>query len=200
MDSGCAVIMVSPCFHGHHDLFERAVAGPLADAVDRAFDLPGADGQRGEAIGDGQPQVVVTMRAEDGLVGVGHPRADVLEELARFRGGSVPDRVGKIDRPAAAGNRRFDDAAQEVAIAPRRILRRKLHIVGEPPRERDAGDDRLEARVASDPELAREVQIRGREENVQPSPLPGLQSPGSLLDVQRAAPRQRGDDRPAHLA
>ena len=81
-----------------------------------------------------------------------------------------------------------------------RIFRRKFHIVGELPRERDAGDDGFETRVASDPELAREVQIRGREENVQPSPLAGLQGAGSLLDILPAAPRQRGDDGPAHVA
>ena len=45
-----------------------AVAGPLADAVDRAFDLPGPFAQRGQAVGDGQAQVVVAVDAEARLV------------------------------------------------------------------------------------------------------------------------------------
>ncbi len=28
--------------NGHHDLFERTIAGPFADPVDRALHLPGA--------------------------------------------------------------------------------------------------------------------------------------------------------------
>ena len=51
-----------------------AVAGPLADAVDRAFDLPGAFLDGGQAVGDGQAEVVVAVDADDGLVDV----ADVL--------------------------------------------------------------------------------------------------------------------------
>ena len=49
VDAGRAVVVVAARAHGHDDLFERAVAGPLADAVDRALDLAGAvlDGRRG---------------------------------------------------------------------------------------------------------------------------------------------------------
>ena len=42
-----------------------AVAGPFADAVDGAFDLPGAVLDGGQAVGDGQAQVVVAVDAED---------------------------------------------------------------------------------------------------------------------------------------
>ena len=57
---------------GHHDFFERRVAGALADAVDRALDLPRAGGQRRERVGDREPEVVVAVRAEDRLVRVRH--------------------------------------------------------------------------------------------------------------------------------
>src|ERR1700688_185962 len=38
-DSGLIGITVMTNSHGHDDLFERSVAGALADAVDSAFDL-----------------------------------------------------------------------------------------------------------------------------------------------------------------
>ena len=115
----------------HHDLFERRVAGALADAVDRALDLAHAALDRGEAVGDGQAEIVVAVRAEDRLVGVRDAAADLLEELADVLRRRVADRVRQVDRRRAGVDRRLDDAAQEVAIAARRILRRKLHIVGE---------------------------------------------------------------------
>ena len=58
----------------HHELFERRVAGALADAVDRALDLAHAALDGREAVGDREPEVVVAVRAEDGAVGVRHAR------------------------------------------------------------------------------------------------------------------------------
>ena len=65
---------ILPDAQRHHDLFERRVAGALADAVDRALDLPHAALDGREAVGDRQPEVVVAVRAEDRLVGVRHAR------------------------------------------------------------------------------------------------------------------------------
>ena len=69
---------------GHHDLFERRVAGPLAEAVDRAFDLPAPGLDRGQAVGDGQAQVVVAVRADDGLVDVRHVLLQVRDDAPKY--------------------------------------------------------------------------------------------------------------------
>ena len=71
-DFRAGVVEIVPRAERHDDFFERAVARPFADAVDRAFDLarPGFDG--GEAVGHGQSEVVVAMDADDGLVDVRH--------------------------------------------------------------------------------------------------------------------------------
>ena len=39
---------IAPGLQDHNDLFERGVAGTFADAVDRAFNLPGAVHDRGQ--------------------------------------------------------------------------------------------------------------------------------------------------------
>src|SRR5213596_206795 len=51
--------------HGqsHHHLFQRRVACPLANSVDRALDLPNAGANRSQRIRHGHSQVVVAMRA-----------------------------------------------------------------------------------------------------------------------------------------
>ena len=110
---------------------------------------------------------------------------DLGEEVAGFVRRRVADRVRQVDRRRAFADRRLDDAAQEIAVAPRRVLRRKLHIVGELPREADAVDDRLEARLARDAQLGVEVQIGGREKRVDARPLGRLERARRLLDVLR---------------
>ena len=67
---------------GHDDLLERRVAGPLADAVDRALDLPRAGAQRRQRVRRRQPEIVVAVRAERHLVGARHPIDDRREEVA----------------------------------------------------------------------------------------------------------------------
>ena len=70
LDAGGQAEVVVAGLERHDDLFERGVAGALADAVDRALDLPGAGLDAGQAVGDGQAQVVVAVRADDRLVDV----------------------------------------------------------------------------------------------------------------------------------
>ena len=77
--SSVEVILARP--HGHDDFFEGAVAGPFAEAVDGAFDLAGAFLEGGQAVGDGQAQVVVAMDADDDLVDA----ADVFASGGEWR-------------------------------------------------------------------------------------------------------------------
>ena len=59
------------------DLFERGVAGALADAVDGALDLADAGFDAGEGVGDGQPEVVVAVGGEDDVLDAGNAGADM---------------------------------------------------------------------------------------------------------------------------
>ena len=154
----------------HHDLFERRVAGALADAVDRALDLPRAGGDRRERVGDGKPEVVVAVRAERRLGRVRHAGQDRREEGADLVRDGEADRVGQVDRRASGGDDGLDDAAEEVHVAARRVLGRELHVVGVLPRLADGGDRRVETRFARHAQLALEVQIGGGDEGVDAAP------------------------------
>src|SRR5260221_402439 len=77
----------------------------------------------------------------------------------------------------------FDNAAEEVAIAARRILRRKLHIVGEAARELHGVHRRREALLARDAQLGREVQVRRGEKRVNARARGGGQRARRLLDI-----------------
>ena len=66
VDAGVVRQRVGADLEGHHDLFERRVAGALADAVDGALDLAGAGLHGGERVGDGQAEIVVAVRRQHG--------------------------------------------------------------------------------------------------------------------------------------
>ena len=66
VDAGFVREAVAAGLDGHDDLFERSVAGALADAVDGALDLPRAGLDGGQRIGHGQAQIVVAVDADDG--------------------------------------------------------------------------------------------------------------------------------------
>ena len=76
LDAGGQAVVVEPRLQGHDDLFERGVAGTFADAVDRAFDLPGADLAGGQAVGHRQAEVVMAVDADDGPLDVRDPRGE----------------------------------------------------------------------------------------------------------------------------
>ena len=51
----------------HDDFLQRRVARALADAIDRALDLACAGLERGQRIGDRQPEVIVAMHRNHGF-------------------------------------------------------------------------------------------------------------------------------------
>ena len=73
----CGVVVIVAGPQGHDDLLERAVAGPLAHAVDRTLHLAGAGLDRRQAVGHGHAQVVVAVDADHRPVDVGHAVAEV---------------------------------------------------------------------------------------------------------------------------
>ena len=64
-------------FDGHDDLLEGAIARAFADAVERALHLSRAGLDCGQRVGDGQPQVIVAMHADHGLIDAPHVVAQV---------------------------------------------------------------------------------------------------------------------------
>ena len=87
VDAGVVGQHVAAGLDRHDDLLERGVAGPLADAVDRAFDLPRAALDAGQRIGDRQAEIVVAMDGEDRLVGVRHALAHRRGTCSRYSSG-----------------------------------------------------------------------------------------------------------------
>ena len=105
VDAGLEGEAVVAGLHGHDDLFERAVAGALADTINSAFDLPGAGLHGGDGIGYGEAQVVMAMHADYGAIAESfHDRAD---QGAILFGHRVTYRIRNIDGAGAGGDYGF---------------------------------------------------------------------------------------------
>ena len=121
---------IAPGAQRHHHLFQGRVAGPLAEAVDRAFNLPRAVQHPRERVADREPQVVLTMHGKHGLIGVGDLFPEVPDQCAIQRRQAVAHGVGDVDGSGAGGDGLFQHAAQEVQLGTGRVLRRKFDVVG----------------------------------------------------------------------
>ena len=123
---GMVEIVAGP--QGHDDLFQRAVAGPFAQAVDRTLDLPGAGLDGGQAVGHGHAQVVVAVDADHGLVDVGHAVAERLDDVVHVAGRGVAHGVGNVDRGGPGGDGRLDHLAEEIGLGAGGVLGRELDV------------------------------------------------------------------------
>ena len=109
------------------------------------------------------------------------------------------DRIRQVDGRGACRDHLLDDAAQEVEVAARGVLRRELHVVGLLARVADGVDGRVEALLARDAQLRLQVQVGGRNERVDAAARGGLNRPGGLLEIGAVAAGQARDHGPADL-
>ena len=127
-DRRFAAEIVEPRAQRHHDFLQRTIAGPLANAVDRALDLAGTVFYRRQAIGHSQAQVVVAMDADHGLVDVGYAVAQHGDDAAHQGWSRIADGIRNIDRRRPRRDRRLDYLAEKIVLRARRILRREFHV------------------------------------------------------------------------
>ncbi len=184
--------VVTPRLHRHDHFFERAIAGALAQSVDRAFHLPcAADGDAGQRVGHRHAQVVVAMHRPHRLVAVGDALAQVADELPVQLGDRISDGVGDVQRGRAFGYGRFEHAAQEVGVGAVAVLGRELDICAQVARKAHRQPRLLQDLLARHAQLLLHVQITGGDEGVDArrrSPLQGL---GGTRDVAVVGARQR---------
>ncbi len=184
----------------HRHLLERGVAGPFADAVDAAFDLPRPDVETGEGVGDREPEVVVAVHRERDL---GERRAALVElqqvplELVRHR---VADGVRDVDGGRALVDGRRDDLRHVGDVAARRVLAGEFDVVAErsrqPHRVGRGGEHLRPVHL----ELPLQVDVARGDERVDArlrGVADGIPAGGDVLLVRAGEP---GDDRPFDLA
>ncbi len=195
LDTGGKGQDISTHLERHHDLLQRAVAGPFADAVDGAFDLTHAGLDGGDGVCDRQAQVIVAVDADLGLTfeGMDH-RA---HQLAVFGGNGVADGVRQVDDARAGGDHRAREANQHLGCGAGCVLGRELDLVDILARQFDRLDGDVERPIFRHLQLVLEVDGAGGDEGVDARALGLLQRLGRALDVAGVAAGEGGH---RHLA
>ena len=131
----------------HDDLFQRRVAGPLADAVDRASP-PAARRPAPPArlLATARPRSLWQWAEKITVSAPGTFSIRSRNISAYSVGIGVADRVRQVDGPGAGADRRLDAAAQEVALGAGGVLRRPFHVAAEVAGVGDRAGDRRPAR------------------------------------------------------
>ena len=177
----------------HHDFFQRRIARPLAEAVDRALDLPCAARDAGQRIGDREAEIVMAMGREDRLVGIRHARDHLAEHRGIFLRNGIADRVGQVDRRGAGLDRGVDAANQIVDRRAGRVHRRPLDILDEVARLLHRGGDDVEHLLLALAHLVREMDRRGGDEGVDARALGDADRLAGAGDVARDGAGEAGD-------
>ncbi|EEF93541.1 hypothetical protein CATMIT_01827, partial [Catenibacterium mitsuokai DSM 15897] len=200
VDAGAGVVVSVAHAQRHHQFFQRAVAGALADAVDGALDLARAAFDRGQAVGHGQAQVVVAVGAEHRFFGVAHVGTQVFEQRADLAGRGVADGVGDVQRARAGGDRRAADLDQVLGLGAQRVLAGELDVVDIAARLLDRGDGAFQHLLPVQVELVLAVQRAGGDEHMDARLGRAFQRARAGFDVAGVTARQGRQRRGAHFA
>ncbi len=195
------LVMIPARAQGHDDFLHGGVAGALADAVDRAFGLPGAAFDRGQGIGDGQAQIVMAMTGENDvlLFEDGQLGQQMGEDFTVGFGRGIADGVGQIYRRRAGLHGGVDDLFQKIQLRPAGVFGREFNIIrilfGLPDRIHADLDDLLFSFF----QLVLAMDFAGGAENVNAFVGRGLDGFAGAVDIAGRAAGQAADDAVADL-
>ena len=136
----------------------------------------------------------------DDVAQLGHALVQAGQErrvLVRHR---VADGVGDVDRRRALLDGDRDHLGGEVEVGARGVHRRELDVVDERLGVRDRGARLRQHVLARVLHLVLDVDVRRRDERVDPRSLGVAYRPERRLDVGRLSAREPGDDGPVDLA
>lgn len=165
--AGRNAIAVLADLQRHDDLFDRAVAGPLADAVDRALDLTRAAFDGGQGVGDRHAQVVVAVGRED------HVRMTLLDArrqgavgFAHLFRGRIADGVGHVQRSGASVGGGLQHIGQKLRLGAEGVLGRELDVVEQAAGVFNRPHGRRQHLIGGHLQLGRAVDRAGADEGV----------------------------------
>jgi len=182
-DSGVKAVQILARGERHDDFLHGRVARPLADAVDRAFDLARARADGGQRVGHRQPQIVVAVDGENRPVDVFDVGEKIGDEVAEFLGDGIADRVRNIDGDRARIDDGRDHLHEIVAVRSRGVHRRELYVVGVGFCQPDGRDRFVEHLRPALLELVFQVDVRRRNKGMDARMRRGLDGLPGPVDV-----------------
>src|SRR5437773_958563 len=165
-DLGIRTVKVCACAQAHDDLLQRGVPGPLADAVDRAFDLASAFHNCRQGIPDRHAEIVMAMHRNNRLLDIWYILANAANQHPEFLRRRVSDGVWDIDGGGTGRNDGLQHLIQILWIGAGGVHRGEFHVFDVPSGPLYHFDRPFPRLVAREPELMPEMDIRRWDEGV----------------------------------
>jgi hypothetical protein len=195
VDAGLEVEEVGAGPERHHHFLERAVPRALADPVDGALDLTRAGTEGREAVGNGEPEVVVAVHAHHRSIDVGDVHFQIANSLRELFGNGVAHGVGDVHRGRSGVDRPFHHFGEEVELGPGRVFGRELDVLAELSRHLDALHGAPHDLLFGHRELVLAMDGARREKDVDTGSGRVLESVPGTMDVELVAARESRDRR-----
>ena len=184
----------------HHDLFQRRVAGALADAVDGALDLPRAVAcTPASALAVAMPRSLWQCTE---IVAFSMPRTfSMMPAISapNSSGYGVAGRVGDVDDGRAGGDDRLHHPIEVLRVGATGVLGIELDVLDILPGVLDRGCAALQRLFAGHAQLVLQMTIGHAEAGVDAGPGGAFQGLGGDVDILFARARQPADHAVADL-
>ena len=192
MNAGLGAVEAGACMKRHDNLLQAGVAGPLADAVDRALHLGGPGPDAGEGIGDCHPQIVVAVGGEVHVLHTPDVFLQIAEQVVHLLRRTVANGVRNVQYggPGLHSNRAA--LRQKLPVGARAVLGGKLNIVTKALGVGHALPNALKYLFPGHPQLIFHVDFTGCDEEVDAGMLRLLQGVPGGVDISLSAAGQAG--------
>ncbi len=192
-DVGVHPEQVGAGFEDHRHLFQRTVAGPLADAVDGALDLASAHLHGTDGVGHREAQIVVAVHRDDGLVDVGYPVEQGLDDAGELGRDRIAHGVRNVDGAGSGLDGGFHHAAEVIDRGAARILAGELHVIGVAAGVLDGADPHLQHVLEALLQLAFDMDGGGGDKGVDAKRLGDFERLTGGIDVFLQSPGEGTD-------
>ena len=142
----------------------------------------------------------MAVHRDNHVVGAGHILKDAADEVGKLVGNRVADSVGDVDCGCAGLDHLAQHATDEVDVRTSRVHRRKLDVAHVLLGASDHLPGLLQDRLTVLAQLMSNVNVGGREEDVNARILGVANRLPALVDVVGDGAAERGDLGPAHFA
>ncbi|MNC35734.1 hypothetical protein D3C75_842280 [compost metagenome] len=163
------------CLQCQSHFFNRRIAGPFPNAVDRTLNLIRTVLDRGQCIGSGHAQVIMTVGTKLNLLNIRHCVLQEFENSPIFRRVQVTDRIGNIHHICSFTNSHGHHFSHEITLGTSCILQRKFQLGEIFLRIADCRLRSFEHLGFIHPKLMLPVNRRGSQENMNTRVLCSLQ-------------------------
>ena len=184
-DSCGGVVIALPRVDRHNDLFQRCVPGALADSIDGAFHLARPVFNRGKAVGDGEPEVVVAVCTDRDAIRILQAVTQGAYKQSIFDRRLIAHRIGNVDDGGSGVDDSIEHRTKIIELCSARVLGGKFDFVAQSPSAFHRFDSDVQRLSPALVELVLEMNVARSQKRMDSRTPRPLQRLPAAVDIHR---------------